>query len=135
MNHTDAPVTALVIASPHIERILSGEKTWEMRSKNCKIRGTIGLIRKGSGKVVGLVDITGVRGPLTSDELMANLDKHHGTREQINDPAFAKWNVAWMLAQARPLKIPVAYTHPKGAVGWVTLDDTVRAQISEQMHT
>ncbi|WP_295589778.1 ASCH domain-containing protein [uncultured Lamprocystis sp.] len=135
MNHADAPVRALVIASPHIEHILSGQKTWEMRSKTCKIRGTIGLIRKGSGKVVGLVDITGVRGPLTRDELMENLDKLHGTREQIYDPAFAKWNFAWILAQVRPLKMPVAYVHPKGAVGWVTLDENVRAQISAQMHT
>ena len=35
--------------------MLSGKKTWEMRST--RNRGPIGLIRKGSGQVVGIADI------------------------------------------------------------------------------
>jgi len=44
---------ALIIDEPWISKILSGEKTLEMRSRHTKIRGRIGLIRKGSGLIVG----------------------------------------------------------------------------------
>lgn len=127
------PEKALIIDSPHIERILSGEKTWEMRSRNCQIRGLIGLIRKGSGQVVGVVEIVGVSGPLTRDELMANLDKHRRTTEQLDDPKLAKWNIAWLLDKACPLPRPVSYVHPKGAQSWINLDDKVRRAIAKQM--
>lgn len=133
MTRFEAPTKALIIASPHIERILAGEKTWEMRSRNCTIRGLIGLIRKGSGTVVGLVDIIGVRGPLTRDELLANLDKHRATREQVDDPALAKWNLAWVLDKAHPLPHPIPYLHPKGAQSWIKLDDKARHAILQQM--
>ena len=48
---------ALVIDEPWITAILKGEKTWEMRKRNCKIRGEIALIRKGSGLVVGTAHV------------------------------------------------------------------------------
>ena len=69
--NTEIPARALVIASPHIDRILAGEKTWEMRSRNCRIRGPIGLIKKGSGTVVGLAEITDVIDPLPASEGVA----------------------------------------------------------------
>lgn len=133
MSPIDAPTKALIIDSPHIERILTGEKTWEMRSRNCTMRGLIGMIRKGSGTVVGLVDIIDVCGPLTRDELLANLDKHRRTREQVDDSEFAKWNIAWVLSNARRLLDPVRYLHPKGAQSWIKLDDAARSSIRKQM--
>lgn len=48
--NSEIPTRALVIASPHIDRILEGEKTWEMRSKNCRVRGPIGLIKKAAAR-------------------------------------------------------------------------------------
>ena len=39
---------ALIVDEPWITAILKGDKTWEMRKKNCNIRGQIALIRKGS---------------------------------------------------------------------------------------
>lgn len=121
MNST-LPTRALVIASPHIDRILSGEKTWEMRSRNCRIRGPIGLIKKGSGQVVGLAEITGVIGPLSPDELLANQNKHRIDPKLLAQPAFAKWNRAWVLSNVTVLSTPVPYVHPNGAQSWVVLD-------------
>lgn len=127
----EVPHSALIIDSPHIDRILAGEKTWEMRSRNCTKRGLIGLIRKGSGKVVGLAKVIGVRGPLTRSDLLANLDKHRRAREDLDKPALAKNNFAWILSDARPLAQPVSYVH-KGGVTWVTLDSDVREKIANQ---
>ena len=118
----EVPTRALVIASPHIDRILSGEKTWEMRSRNCRIRGPIGLIKKGSGKVVGLAEITDVIGPLTPAEMLANQDKHRITSQRLADPAVAKWNRAWVLSNVKAFRHPVSYVHPIGAQSWIILN-------------
>lgn len=129
------PERALVIASPHIERILRGEKTWEMRSRGCNIRGTIGLIRKGSGQVVGVADISGNQGPFGLDGLLANQDKHRIAPEQLKKPAILKWNIAWVLKNVRPLPVSVSYRHPNGAQSWVKLDDTARLAIERQLRS
>ena len=47
----------LIIKQPWIELILSGKKTWEMRSRPTHIRGKIGLIEQGTGLIVGEVEI------------------------------------------------------------------------------
>ena len=47
----------LIIKSPWIESILDGRKTWEIRGSNTKIRGTVALIKSGSGKIFGEVDL------------------------------------------------------------------------------
>jgi hypothetical protein len=44
----DRQMKGLVIDEPWISLIISGEKTWEMRSRNTVVRGRIALIRKGS---------------------------------------------------------------------------------------
>ena len=44
---------ALIVDEPWISAILRGEKTWEMRKTGCNLRGSIALIRKGAGHVVG----------------------------------------------------------------------------------
>lgn len=134
VEHSSIPERALVIASPHIDRILNGDKTWEMRSRGCNIRGTIGLIRKGSGQIVGTVEISGTQGPFNLDALLANQDKHRIESELLSNPAFAKWNIAWVLKNVRRLSTPVSYRHPNGAQSWVKLDDTVRLALAQQIN-
>lgn len=127
------PERALVIASPHIERILNGEKKWEMRSRGCKIRGTIGLIRKGSGQVVGVANITGTKGPLGFNELVESHNKHRLGHAQLSNPEMMKWNIAWILEGVQGFSNPVAYQHPNGAQSWVKLDEPVREKIKQQL--
>lgn len=50
----------LVIKSPYIEDILNGKKMIEVRGSNTNIRGTIILLKSGSGKALGTVDIVSV---------------------------------------------------------------------------
>jgi hypothetical protein len=56
---TDRIEKALIVADPWISLILDGKKDWEMRSRKTAIRGNIGLIRKGSGLVCGVVKLVG----------------------------------------------------------------------------
>lgn len=111
----------LLIRSPHIERILSGEKTWELRSRRTSVRETIGLIRSGSGLVVGTCDLVGCEGPLTRPQLRRNARRHRAPVAAIRDLGYREV-FAWVLASAHPLDPPIAYRHPPGAVIWVDLD-------------
>jgi hypothetical protein len=65
----------LLIRSPHIEKILRGEKIWEIRGSRTSVRGPIALIRSGSGEVVGTCEIVDCIGPLTDQELRRNASK------------------------------------------------------------
>lgn len=128
------PITkALVIDQPWIDLILSGAKTWEMRGKGASHRGWFGLIRKGSGQVVGVARLTGSGQPLSTEEMVATIDRHHIPESMIRSGAVARWTTPWHLADARPLPRPVPYRHPFGAVTWVTLEDSVSRAISAQM--
>ena len=71
----------LVIDSPWIEKILNGEKTWELRSSATQIRGEVALIKKGSGAVFGLANIRESRGPLTEQEMVDEFDRHQVPQE------------------------------------------------------
>jgi hypothetical protein len=113
-------MTGLIIRSPWIEKILAGEKTWEIRSSNTNVRGPIALIRGGSGLVVGTCDLVDCIGPLTLQELQENEDKTGIPTEQVRFITYARPH-AWVLWNARALNPPRPYNHPPGAVIWVNL--------------
>lgn len=125
--------SALVIDEPWISKILSGEKTWEMRSTRSNIRGPIGLIRKGSGTIIGVARQVACRGPLNRSEMLSNGDRHQIPVAMINSGAVDKWCYAWELTDATVLTQPVVYDHPPGAVIWVTLTEKVRREVHAQL--
>jgi hypothetical protein len=121
---------ALIIDEPWISLILKGEKTWEMRKTGCKIRGTIALIRKGSGQVVGVAEVTDSRPPIPDLTAYAAAERFHRILPARQQRAFEDgWRTPWVLVNARPLSRPVSYLHPNGAVIWVNLDERAAAQI------
>lgn len=125
---------ALIVDEPWISAILKGEKTWEMRKKNCKIRGQIALIRKGSGQVVGTANVVDSRPPLATRADYAAAEQHHRVPPARQERAFTDgWRTPWVFANARPLAKAVHYKHPSGAVIWVNLEPDVVAQVHAQV--
>ena len=106
---------ALIIDEPWIELILRGEKTWEMRTRDTRVRGPIGLIRKGSKSVVGVAELIDTRPRLSIAELRATAARHCVSVAKLEDPGF-RWTTAWVLAGARRLPRPVPYRFLRGAV-------------------
>lgn len=47
----------LIIKSKWADLILSGEKTWEIRGSQTHQRGRIGIIKSGTGKIFGSVEL------------------------------------------------------------------------------
>ncbi|CAM0103508.1 ASCH domain-containing protein [Vibrio phage 340E47.2] len=106
----------LIIDEPWISKILSGEKTWEMRSAKTKVRGEIALIKKGTGTIVGTVELYDC---LSCDpEKLPMGVSHCIPRSMFN--VFEKWNVAWKLRGVKAIS-PIPYKHKQGAVIWVKL--------------
>ena len=125
--------SGLVIDTPHIDRILAGEKVWEMRSSRTATRGLIALIRKGSGQVVGVARLVDVLGPLSLDERLAAIGRHRIEEDRLRSGEVDKWNHAWVLEGARRLDDPVSYEHPSGAVIWVRLTPSVVERVCAQI--
>lgn len=124
---------ALVIADPWIGLIIDGYKTWEMRSRSTNIRGRIGLIRKGTGKICGVANLVSCGDPLTPDEMIHYFAKHRIPETMIRSGQVAKWNRPWMLEEVRSLGTPVPYKPKPGAVIWVSLDAKVVDAINHQI--
>lgn len=120
---------ALIIAEPWITHILEGRKDWEMRSQATAMRGWFGLIRKGSGTVVGLARLVECGKPLSQVEMIANTHHHLIPEDMIRRGEVAKWVVPWKLSDIVPIEEPVTYEHKSGAVIWVNLSPDVCRQL------
>ena len=128
---TARKMKGLVIDEPWIGLIVSGEKTWEMRSRNTLVRGRIALIRKGSKTVIGVADLVRTLPKLSRSELKASVGKHRVPESEIGKDF--KHSTAWVLQRARPLREPVPYRHPAGAVIWVNLDPEVAEMVEKRL--
>lgn len=121
-------IQALLVRSPFVEMILDGKKTWEIRGSRTTIRGQVGLIRSGSGEIVGTCEVVDCLGPLTADQYRKNAAKAGLTQSEAK-LGYYKKTFAWVLANPRRLKAPVPYHHPSGAVIWVKLGARTERQV------
>ncbi len=114
----------LIIDTPHIDHILSGRKSWEMRSTRTKTRGPVALIKKGSGAIFGIAYLVDSLGPLDTEQMLANQEKHLITPARVMSGEVSKWCHAWVFERPEMLPTPIPYRHPNGAVIWVNLEGT-----------
>ncbi len=118
---------AIVIDEPWISSILRGEKTWEMRSRVNHDRGLIGLIRKGSGQVVGVANLVDCL-PAISPRDYGATEHLHAIRGDAQRSAIARgYLIPWVLAEVRVLSRRVPYRHKWGAQSRVILGDDVES--------
>ena len=123
---------ALLIRHPHIDKILDGQKTWEIRGSRTNIQGRIALVASGSGMVIGVCDLAECIGPLTANSFRKNAAKA-GIRPSEATLGRYPQTYAWVLEKPKRLKNPVPYKHPSGAIIWVTLDRSVERKILDQV--
>lgn len=123
----------LIIHSNWLDLILSGEKTWELRSRATSIRGQIGLIRKGTGQVCAVAEITDVGSELSELELIDSFQNHRVPPSYWAPYDQFKWRYPWKLQRVRTLSQPVSYHHRNGAVIWVELNPECVADIQDEL--
>lgn len=120
----------LIIEERWLKHILGRKKDWELRSRSTRIRGKIALIQKGSGLIVGtafLLDSI----PRSLPYLSRHKNRHQCDRNELIKYSHGKRELhTWVLKKVKRLKHPVPYTHPQGAVTWVTLPDGILERAS-----
>lgn len=109
----------LIIKKKFLDKIIRGEKTWEIRGSQTLKRGLIGLIESGSGKVVATCEVINCHGPFTIEEL-----KKYNDKTQIENEFNIKYKkiYAWELGNIKKLDNPIHYKHPQGAIIWVKVN-------------
>jgi hypothetical protein len=117
----EAPARGLPIKEVPLTKILSGSKTWEIRSRATTRRGPIALIQSGTGTVVGTCRIVDCVGPFTVEQRRSGWKKAGFPRGKLLPAGF----YAWVIEGARRLRTPVPYSHPRGAIIWVKLAPAV----------
>ena len=113
---------ALIVAEPYASMLVDGLKHWEMRTKPTNIRGRIGIISKGTGTIIGEVDLVhSIKSPLPKRVGMEGINLNPFFKEhKIKDPTLlVKWKFPWTMENATRYKHPITYDHPQGAVIWV----------------
>jgi len=119
----------LIIADPWVGHILEGRKDWEMRSQATAHRGWFGLIRKGSGQVMGLARLVDCGRALSESEMIDSFEHHRIPDTMIRNGEVSKWVIPWKLADIRRLDRAIPYEHKSGAVTWVSFSAGVAAQL------
>lgn len=110
----------LIIKSPWIELILQGLKIWEIRNKTAKKRGKIYLIKSGTGKIFGEVDLVDVIN-IAKEDFYKYKDKHCVTEDNDFKVDDYEKIYAWVLSNPIVYDKPIPYKHKKGAIVWVNL--------------
>lgn len=123
---------ALLIRRPWVDKILDGEKTWEIRGSRTSVRETIALVASGSGTVIGVCDLVDCIGPLKAEEFRKNAKKA-GMRPSEATLGYYRQTFAWVMAKPKKLKTPIEYEHPPGAIIWVRLEAAVDKKIKAQV--
>lgn len=109
----------LLIRAPWIDYIFDGKKTWEIRGSNTNIRGTVALIKSGSGMVFGTVDLVDSK-KLSLEEYQLS-EKYHCVQKSECLEMPYKNTHAWVVDNPILFDNPIPYKHPMGAIIWVSL--------------
>ena len=99
-----------------LDKILAGEKKWEIRGSSTSRRGWIHLAQsKTGGKLVGRARLLGCT-EISRSHFLEHIQRHHVT--DLADVPYAKI-FAWEFADAERFTRPFVYEHRPGAVVWV----------------
>jgi hypothetical protein len=127
---TDVPFNGLIIDSLHIDKILAGTGTWEMRSGNTNRPGLIALIKQDSGQIVGVANLVAIKGSISYQDRLDNINQHRISEEYLRSGGIDNWDVAWVLENAQPLLIPINYHYSDEDVIWVNLELQVQEELA-----
>ena len=108
---------ALVVKKHWLDKILAGEKDWEIRGCSTTRRGWVHFAEsKGGGILVGRARLTGCIRISNRDMFESRICRHHIAK--FADVPY-KTIFAWVLEDAERFAEPFVYKHKRGAVIWV----------------
>jgi hypothetical protein len=117
------PDWALFVREPFAERIISGRKTWEIRTRPTHRRGRIAIMSQRG--LLGTVEIYDVAGPLTATDLVRHVGKHRAPLRLLHAYAAGRALYAWVLREPARLDPPLVLRRGRGPVVWFRLNKSV----------
>jgi hypothetical protein len=123
----------LVVDAGPLEKILSGNKTMELRSKHHRQLGLIALIQKGSKRIFGVAEIVESIGPMTMAEFKARASEHSVEPSRLQQVFDEGHIIGWRMKNIRRLIMPVPYIH-KG-MSQVKLDEAAIQALQVALRT
>jgi hypothetical protein len=114
----------LIVRDPFASQILDGDKVWEIRGRPTQIRGPVVIVKSGTGRAFGTVNLVRVLGPLELDDLVNAPELPKSEREEVRRNGLPYPNTyAYILSNPKRFERPIPYRHRSGAVTWVRLPD------------
>lgn len=114
----------LMVRDPYASQILNGEKVWEIRGRATQIRGPVVIVKSGTGRAFGTVNLVRVLGPLDVQDLINAPELPASEQDEVRrDGLPYPKTYAYVFSNPRWFERPIPYTHPSGAVTWVRLPD------------
>jgi hypothetical protein len=113
------PAWALFVREPFAERIISGRKTWEIRTRPTTRRGRIAIMSQRG--LVGTVELYDVEGPLSAADLISHVAKHRAPLRLLHTYAAGRALYAWSLREPARLDAPIVLRRGRGPVVWFRL--------------
>jgi hypothetical protein len=110
------------VRDPYASQLLSGEKIWEIRGRPTQIRGTVVIVKAGTGHVFGTANLVRVLGPLELEDLVTACELPEAERKEFERDGLPYCKTyAYVFTAPRQFVRPLTYQHPSGAVTWVRL--------------
>jgi hypothetical protein len=125
----------LIIQQPWVGMIADGKKSWEMRTKQTRLRGWIGLIEKGTGQIIGVAYLKASPPALRRNEHHLHHRKHRVKPDPSKKLYSGKYLFPWVLHKTIKLPKPIKYKHPNGAVTWVKFSNEVSRGLARCIRT
>ncbi|SRR5260370_450286 len=117
-----ASTRGLIVRDPYASQLLNGEKSWEIRGRATQIRGPVVIIKSGTGHAFGVVDLVDVIAPLSLDDLIGSSHLPSSEREEFcKTRLLYRKTFAYVVKTPRRFASPISYSHPSGAMTWVSL--------------
>ena len=120
----EAGPRGLMVRDPYATQILNGEKVWEIRGRATQIRGPVVIVKSGTGRAFGTVNLVRVLGPLELEDLKSAPELPLSEREEVEQDGLPyPKTYAYVFSNPKWFEKPISYRHPSGAVTWVRLPD------------
>ena len=112
----------LVIRKEHLDNILNGLKSVELRKQNTKKRHKIALCNKG--KIYGFAQIVDSYQVPRTQLLTPQWEMKHRATKFLQRGSYSKEESLWVweLSDVQKLAMPIDYVHPRGAIIWVDIN-------------
>lgn len=116
-------IKGLLIKEVWGRKLLSGEKTWEIRNGSAAHRGPTEICYSGTKRRWGKINLVDYF-PLTRKLFEDNLDKHCILPGTFDLSSYATPHV-WVFKNPEIYDKPIPFSQPRGVVIWVNIDTEV----------